>query len=144
MPYVERSRFVEGPLAFMNADHAEEARLLEELGAALEHLREGEAGVDLVLERLALLAVHTRENFLREEAAMRIARFPAYAAHKAEHDRVLGEMDAEVHRFRAGGDGERLRRYLLESVPVWFEKHIASMDLATARYIAAHSGAEAR
>jgi hemerythrin len=144
MQYVDRSRFVEVPLGFMNEDHAEEARLLEELGAALEHLSDGEAGVDLVLQRLALLAVHTREHFLREETAMLVARFPAYAAHKAEHDRVLREMDAEVHRFRAGGDGDRLWRFLFEAVPAWFEEHISSMDLATARWIAAHSGADAR
>ncbi len=144
MRYTDRSGFVEVPLDFMNDDHAEEARLLGELGAALEDLGHGKEGVDLVLARLAVLAVQTRENFLREESAMRIAGYPGYAAHKAEHDLVLRGMDAEAHRFRADGDGERLRRYLLESLPAWFEDHIGAMDLATARWVAAHSGADAR
>ncbi len=144
MRYTDRAGFVEVPLDFMNQDHAEEARLLEELGAALDDLRGGKAGVELVLVRLALLAIQTRQNFLREESAMRVARYPAYDAHKAEHDRVLREMDAEAHRFRTSGDRERLRRYLVESLPSWFEEHIPAMDLAAARYVAAHSGADAR
>lgn len=144
MRYTDRAGFVEVPLDFMNQDHAEEARLLEELGTSLEDLRDGRAGVELVLGRLSLLAIHTRENFLREESAMRMARYPGYDAHKSEHERVLREMDAEAHRFRASGDGEHLRRYLVETLPAWFEEHIPAMDLSAARYVAAHSGADAR
>ena len=33
---------------------------------------------------------------------MREAGFPAYLAHKAEHDRVLAEMDVEAHAYRQG------------------------------------------
>ncbi len=140
MAYVDASKFVKVPLEFMNADHGEELHLLESLGEALELVRGGRGPADAVLERLALLAVHTREHFLREESAMRLARFPVYAAHKAEHDRVLAEMDAEVHRFRESGDGERLWSYLFEDVPAWFASHIGAMDLATARFIAEHGG----
>lgn len=139
MAYVDRSHFPVLPVDFMNADHEEEFRLLEQVGDALEAQGAGAAGEALVLERLALLAVHSRENFLREEIAMRAARFPDTEAHRAEHDKALAEMDAEVRRFRETGDRERLREYLLDAVPSWFETHIGTTDLLAARFLAAQS-----
>ncbi len=139
MGYIDASQVVQVPLPFMNADHAEEVRLLERLGEALAaHRLDGDLAP--VLERLALLAVHTREHFLREEQVMREARFPAYPAHKAEHDRVLAGMDEEARRFRESGDGARLSRYLFEAVPAWFVEHIRTMDLVTAAFVASRGG----
>ncbi len=136
MPYVDPSQLPDLPLAFMNSDHAEEFRLLDELGRALEAHGHGSGSVHGILERLALLAVHTREHFLHEESIMREAGFPAYLPHKTEHDRVLAEMDAEAQAFRKGGDVARLKRYLLDVVPRWFVAHTTSMDVVTAHYVA--------
>jgi hemerythrin len=122
----------------MNADHARELRLVNELEAALRAQARGEGTLAQIVERLSLLAVHTREHFLREETMMREARFPAYAVHKAEHDRVLAEMDAEARAFRARGDGERLSRYLFDALPQWYLNHTRTMDVATARWLAEH------
>ena len=116
--------FPELPVAFMNADHAAESRLLGDLSAALEAHGRGEVTLGAVLERPALLAVRTRESFVREEAAMREARFPGVAAHQAEHDRALAEMDAEARRFRERGDTGRLSTYLFETVPAWYREHV--------------------
>jgi hemerythrin len=135
--YVDASRFVSGPLGFMNADHAEEVHLLERLGEALVAHRSGKGGADAVVERLALLAVRTREHFLREEAAMRQGRYPGYEVHRAEHDRVLAEMDVEVRRFRQRGDVERLWQYLFTTVPAWFQAHTSTLDADAARFLAA-------
>jgi hemerythrin len=123
------------PLAFMNADHAQEIRLIRDVDEALSANRRGEGTLDGVIARLALLAVHTREHFLREETAMREARFPAYPVHKGEHDRVLAEMDAEARLFREHGDVARLSRYLFEVVPAWFVNHIRTMDAMTASFV---------
>lgn len=142
MHIIDPDQIPELPLAFMNADHAEEVRLLEELGEALDQHRGGQGSLEPVLERLALLAVHTREHFLREEQVMREAGFPAYPVHKADHDRVLSEMDREARRFREGGDPARLWSYLFEVVPAWFVHHIRTMDAMTARFVT--SKAEAR
>lgn len=136
MHFVDTSQIPELPLAFMNADHAEEVRLLEDLGVALEAHRAG-GPIDPVLERLALLAVHTREHFLREEQVMREERFPAYVPHKADHDRALAEMDQEARRFREQGDPDRLAAYLFQVVPAWFVQHIRTMDAVTARFVTA-------
>lgn len=134
MSYVDASRMPKLPLEPMNADHAHELALLQELGATLERHTRGEAKPDAVLERLALLAVHTREHFLREEQLMREAGFSGYAVHKAEHDRVLAEMDREARAFRESKDASRLARYLVEVVPEWYVSHTRTMDLAAARF----------
>ena len=128
------------PIPFMNADHAREVRLLGELEAALQAHARGEGALAPVVERLSVLAVHTRDHFLREETMMREARFPAYAVHKAEHDRVLAEMDGEARRFRDGGDAARLSRYLFEELPAWFANHRRTMDAMTARFTAESAG----
>ena len=143
MAYVDAAQLARLPVDFMNADHEQEFRLLEALGEALAARRRGAGGLDAVIERLALLAVHTREHFLREEAAMRESRYAGLAGHKAEHDRVLAELDAEARRYREGGDGARLERYLLETLPGWWFAHIRVHDGAAARHLAERAAPEA-
>ena len=124
------------PVAVMNADHAREARLVNDVEAALDAHTRGEGTLATVVEKLSVLAVHTREHFLREESLMREAGFPAYAAHKAEHDRVLADVDAEVRLFREHGDAARLARFLRETLPAWYVNHTRTMDQVTSRYAA--------
>lgn len=140
MPKIAVEHIPQLPVAFMNADHAQEVRLVNAVEAALEAHARGEGTLAAVVEQLSLLAVHTREHFLREETAMREARFPAYPVHKAEHDRVLAEMDAEARAFRERGDGPRLSRYLAEALPAWFVHHIRTMDAVTAGHLARQRG----
>lgn len=136
MAPIDPAQILQLPVAFMNADHAREVRLLNDLEAALAAQARSEGSLATVLERLSLLAVHTRDHFLREESAMRETGFPAYAAHKADHDRVLAEMDAEARRFREGGDPARLSRFLFEALPAWFTNHRRTLDAVTARHVA--------
>ena len=137
MGRIEPSEVPDLPVPFMNEDHRREIALVNDLEEALAaHARGGEGTFDAILGKLSLLAVHTREHFLREEVAMREARFPAYPVHKAEHDRVLAEMDREARRFREHGDAERLSRYLFETMPAWFRGHVRTMDVVTADFVA--------
>ncbi len=140
MAQIDLERLPQLPIAFMNADHLREARLLNAVEAALDAHRRGEATLTAVVEQLSLLAVHTREHFMREETAMREARFPAYPVHKAAHDRVLEEMDAEARAFRDRGDGERLSRYLADTLPAWFANHVPTIDTVTAAFLARQRG----
>jgi hemerythrin len=135
MDFIDPSQVPELPLAAMNADHVEEFRLLAQVGDALEAHRRGATGPETLLERLAILAVHTREHFLREEQVMRESGYAGYAAHKAEHDRLLAEMDAEARAFRERTDVARLARYLLGDVRSWYLLHTRTMDVAAARFV---------
>lgn len=121
------------PVGFMNADHALEAQMLNDLEEALAAHRRGQGSLEAVLEKLSVFAVSAREHFLREESLMRESHFPAYPAHKAEHDRVLAEMNEEARAFRERGDGERLARYLFQTLPDWFVAHVRTMDLLAAK-----------
>ncbi len=140
MAEIDLSRLPQLPMAFMNADHAREARLVNAVEAALAAHGRGEGTLAAVLEQLSVLAVQTREDFLREETVMREMRYPGYLAHKAEHDRVLADMDAEARAFRDRGDGERLARWLADALPAWFVSHIRGTDAVTAGWLARQRG----
>ena len=140
MPLVDLDTIPQVPLPFINDDHLEEARLLNELAEAVDALRRGGGSAVAVAGRFADLDVHTREHFAREEDAMRRADFPPYPVHKGEHDRVLAEMSAEGRRFQDRADAARLWTYVSETVPAWFVGHIQSMDLITARFLAMRDG----
>ncbi len=126
-------------VAFMNADHAQEARLINGAAEAVEAFRAGRVGRAPVKAALEALYGHTRAHFAREESAMMEASFPAYSFHQAEHVRMLGELGEAERRFQESGDGGPLAAYLA-SFPSWFEQHIASMDAVTARYVAEWGG----
>ncbi len=136
---VDPTRLPRLAIPFMNADHAEEARLINAVADAVEALRTGKGDAGQVRAALDALYVHTRAHFGREESAMAAASFPAYSNHQAEHVRILGELDEAERQFRETGQSDPLAAYLA-AFPSWFEQHIASMDAATARYLAEWGG----
>lgn len=136
MPLVDLDAIPQVPLDFVNADHREEGRLLNEVADAVEALEAGKGSAPGVLAALAALRDHTAAHFGREDDAMRRTGFPAFPVHHAEHVRVLTELDDEIRRFRETGDVARLRAWVLGDVPHWFMDHIQTMDLVTARFVA--------
>jgi hemerythrin len=144
MPLVDVNSIPQVALAFQNEDHAVEGNLLNAVAEAIESYREGTEGQEAVLAPLEALVEHMREHFERENRAMREHGFPAYAVHRAEHSRVLSELEREAFAFRAQGDSDRLGRYVTSVVPSWFVNHIQTMDAVTAHFIQRSSGDDAR
>ena len=140
MPLVDLDAIPQVALPFINDDHREEGRLLNELADAVKGHRTGAVPVETVLHRLEALVAHTQEHFGREEKAMQEVGFPPYPVHKGEHDRVLEEMDAEETHFRETGDTARLWSYVSEAIPAWFVGHIQSMDAVTAQFVVMRRG----
>ena len=140
VPHVALDAIPQVALPFMNDDHREEARLLNEAIDAAPAPREGKKPVEAVLHAFEALLQHTQEHFGREEEAMRQVGFPPYPMHKGEHDRVIDEMEAEETHFRETGDTGRLLAYLSEAVPAWFVSHIQSMDAVTAQAVTLRRG----
>ena len=93
MPLVDLDAIPQVALPFINHDHREEARLLNDLADAVTGHQAGKVPVETVLHRLEALFEHTQEHFGREEEAMQKAGFPPYPMHKGEHERVLEEID---------------------------------------------------
>ena len=139
MPLVDPAQVPRVALAFQNDDHDHETFLLNVLADAIERHRAG-GPRDEILPRLDALLEHTEAHFAREDEAMRRTGFPAYSVHHGEHERVLGEMQAEARAYREEGDAERLWAYVSEAVPGWFVHHIRSMDAVTGQYVVAQGG----
>ena len=135
MPLVDLDAIPQVPLDFVNIDHREEGRLLNEVADAVEALEAGKGSAAVVLATLAALRDHTAAHFGREDDAMRRAGFPAFPVHHAEHVRVLVELDDEIRRFAGSGDAARMKAWVLGDVPQWFVNHIETMDLVTARFV---------
>lgn len=136
MPVIALDAIPQVPLDFINADHLEEGRLLNALVDALRAHRAGLADAPAVEAHLEALFAHTRDHFGREDAAMLRSGFPPYPIHHGEHERVLEELAAAARHFGDTGDAARLEAYLTRDVPAWFQQHIVTMDLMTARFVA--------
>jgi hemerythrin len=119
---------------FMNEDHAEEARLLEAVAAAVEAHRAGTATADQVIAALDGLYAHSRSHFVREEAAMEDASFPGFSLHQAEHERILGDLGEAERRFRETRRPEELTSYLATARGT-LQEHVQTMDAAAAQYL---------
>jgi len=133
LPLIDLASIPNLPLSAVNADHADEARLLNEAADAVDRYQAGTAGREAVIAALDALYAHTREHFGREEALMQSSSFPEASLHAAEHVRVLVELDAAERAFKDTGDATPLVKYLRDTAG-WFEEHLLSMDLATARF----------
>lgn len=127
-------------LATLDADHAEEARQVDAALAEVDRFRKGRSSIPQVKALLDALYTFTRAHFEREEAAMLASGFPGLATHRADHERVLAEMDGEERRFLEQGDADRLRAYLAQRVPAWFDDHVRTLDRATATFTKSWGG----
>ncbi len=83
----------------------------------------------------ARLQLHTEQHFNEENALMEQSHFPAMAEHKADHLRVLGELNQFRKRLDKGLVAFA-RAYVCEKLPGWFTLHIATMDSALLAHLA--------
>ena len=141
MPLVDLDAIPQVPLDFINADHREEARLLNELDEAV-------AGAPRRPHRPRRRWWPASRSSSSTPASTSGARrrpcgsvgFPPYPVHQGEHERVLAELAAEGQAFAAGHDADRLAEYVGKAVPAWFTNHILTMDLMTARFVQMRGG----
>ncbi len=118
-------------VASMNATHAEELGLIERLLAALDD-EDAEAARAMAED----LAAHVQEHFSREERLMEQYGFPPYPIHKAEHDRVRPLVAGACAAADDAKGRAALARFLREEFIPWLEHHVATMDMATAHFLA--------
>ncbi|TVR96258.1 MAG: hypothetical protein EA406_12195 [Rhodospirillales bacterium] len=81
-------------LSLVQQDH----RRLGELWQAMVLTLETE-DVSLFRDSVAALLSYARAHFRNEEWVMRLADYPAYADHKAEHDRLLSDAEDMLHNL---------------------------------------------
>lgn len=80
------------------------------------------------------LAEHTERHFGHELELMRESNFPALGEHKADHERILGQLT----QFRSRviqGRVQLAQAFVKEQLPSWFETHLTTMDSALAAHL---------
>ncbi len=95
---------------------------MNELRLALIH----GAGREQVSEVLDRLIEFTRMHFSSEEQMLQRSGFPALAAHRAEHQRLLAQILQASHRAQHGEEVQV--RPLLVFLRGWYVAHIEGLD----------------
>jgi hemerythrin len=90
-------------------------------------------GSQVAPEVLRRLVAYTREHFAYEESLMIRAKYPDFDKHKAEHDRLTGEVTKTVQDFEAGK--VMLSMKLLDFLKGWLQNHILTVDKKYTSYM---------
>lgn len=122
-------------LDFMNRDHEEFVVLR---AAILEKIADQPVEED-INDLLDSLYQHTCQHFSKEERVMLEAGFPAYHCHKAEHDRVISDMSAQIDYWHQNKRHQQLSAWIDEAVGNWFINHVQTMDTVTASFVSRNS-----
>ncbi len=121
----------------MNDVHYEEVVLLNSVTELLQSPSDNTAEITSLLDEIL---AHTQEHFANEEQLMQTCNFPAYDMHKAEHTRVLSQLQTYVDQWKETHDNTVLLDYFRVEIPSWLDQHINTMDTITARFICMHQG----
>jgi hemerythrin len=109
-------------------------KLFELINQLNDAMRSG-VGAALVPVILHNLIAYTRNHFAAEEKLMLKAKYPAYACHKAEHDKLTTEVVQWVGGLEVGCAMTPERLMFLQK---WLQNHIQTSDKKyTARMLAA-------
>lgn len=123
----------------MNRDHKDQVDLVNAVMHALEAHDGSEKAVQAIDEALEDFAEHTQEHFRQEDDQMHRYQFPAFGAHKEEHERTLARMREIQTAWLSARDVEPLRAYMDVEFPTWLVAHVSSMDVFAAQYVAGNA-----
>lgn len=110
-------------IASLDFEHRQMIDLLNEMAAAVLPGGTGEQVADFLGEVYAKIQAH----FALEERIMREHRYAGYAAHKAEHERLLDQIREIMENQEGAGDRD-LRATLGSRLRDWFMVHFHEQD----------------
>ena len=113
----------------IDAQHASLFEAVNRLHDAMRagRTREEQAGI------LAFLRSYTVEHFNTEEAFMAESAFPGLEHHRAEHERLLGQVQDLEARYATGS--MTLSIMVMHFLKDWLTHHIAEEDQALAEHL---------
>ena len=117
--------------AFMDTEHRDLHRILDDLGEAVE-TRQNRARLDELLEQLT---GELRDHFAHEELQMRERGYPWVSAHTAAHTVFLDELEGLWVRHERGQ--VVLAVGVMEFVRTWFLRHVQDSDKPLGDWLAA-------
>ncbi len=137
-PVYDPSAIPRVDIDFMNDTHDDEIRLVNALGRLITACQSnpdcGETEFAAIADALQEWRDHSHAHFARENELMREFGFPAFPVHSGEHEAALGRLDALIDAWRSNPDIDQLASFVLEQWPQWFENHVNTMDMMTARF----------
>ena len=116
----------------MDKQHKGLVKALNELHAAMME-KQGKAVTGNLLKALVK---YTREHFSTEEALMRRAQYPQFAAHCAQHKGLTAQVEDFVGRYERGET--TLNVDLLTFLREWLMTHIQKADREYGPWLNAH------
>jgi len=128
-------------LDFMNATHFEELKIVREIGELIDTFitansneKHSDENQDALSQKLNAWLDHTILHFERENALMQETGFPAYEIHASEHVKSLSLLRELINAWSDSQDIELVKNYIFSAWPTWFEQHVNTMDMMTAKF----------
>lgn len=100
-------------------------KLFEIMNAVADAMHVGQ-GDDVIREVVGQLAVYTRTHFLQEEVAMRQTGYPDYAAHQAQHNQLMTDVEKYKKELEEGRKPNLVA--VLSFLQKWLVDHIQKSD----------------
>jgi hemerythrin len=123
---------------FMNDTHFEEIEMVKGLGKLISSYQEKDTHTDNEIEQISQALKtwleHTIPHFERENKLMQETGFPAFGVHSQEHERALNRMTTIIQAWEQNKDIALLADYVFSLWPNWFNDHVNSMDMMTAKF----------
>jgi len=119
---------------FMNNTHFEELEIVNKLGENIAAYQATDDEVAQISQDLQDWLGHTIPHFERENELMQKTGFPAYGVHSEEHEIALKRLKAVIQTWEDSHNIEQLTDYVLKQWPAWFNAHVSSMDMMTAKF----------
>lgn len=119
----------------VDEQHKELVGLLNSLHVAIKEQHAAETTRQILDD----LADYTRTHFAVEESLMRVSGYPAFAAHKQNHEDLIGQMVALQEKLDSGQ--AKITFELLHFLKAWLTAHINEVDRRFGEYFIAQSGA---
>lgn len=110
-------------------------QLFSIINSLAEAMRVGK-GNEVVREVVGQLAVYTRTHFHQEEVAMRRTGYPAFAAHLAQHEHLLVEVEKFKSELEAGSKPNVVA--VLNFLRLWLVEHIQKSDKSYSDHMNTH------
>jgi len=123
-------------LNFMNTTHFEEIEIVKELGEFISAYQENdtESNAEKITQLLNIWLEHTEAHFARENELMQETHFPAYPVHSQEHEMAFKQMETVIKAWQTDKDIETVAEFVFSYWPDWFNAHVNSMDMMTAKF----------
>ncbi len=132
---IKEGQIPEVAVSEMNSIHKTEIDILNKLYKAIEAYEEGKANAEVIDVLLDEFIKDVKEHFSFEQSLMEKYNFFAYPIHRAEHDRVIHELDSIRKIWKEERNIDTLKEYLEKNFVPWIINHVQTMDTVTAQFL---------